>query len=117
VTHRLLSFILLIAFVCQSLPVLSAQAVGERSQQIEHVMLHGQDTDHHHHDDQSLHVEDSAQSAQHQHADTGISTACLPTVGWGAIFRLLPVSPDASVQAPGATPFLDGPLRPPQSVA
>lgn len=117
VSRRLLSFLLLIAFLCQSLPVLSTQGVAQRSQEIEHVTLHWQETEHHHHDDLSLHVEDSADSAQHDHADAGFNAACLLTVGWALRPRLVPTSPEVLVQALGPMPFLDGPLRPPKATA
>ncbi|HPU08906.1 hypothetical protein [Ectopseudomonas oleovorans] len=116
-SRRLLSFLLLIAFLCQSLPVLSSQGIAERSLEVEHVTLHWQDTEHHHHDDQSLHIEDSADDAQHEHADAGFNTTCLVTAGWGEIARLLPISPDVSVQALGLALFLDSPLRPPKATA
>ncbi len=74
VSRRLLSFLLLIVFLCQSLPVLASQGIAQRSLEIEHVTLHWQDTDHHHHDDRSLHVEDTDDDAQHVHADAGVNT-------------------------------------------
>ncbi|MRD49598.1 hypothetical protein GHT07_20185 [Caenimonas koreensis DSM 17982] len=116
-SRRLLSFLLLIAFLCQSLPVLNSQGVAERSQQFEHITLHWQDTEHHHHDDLSLHVEDSDDASQHEHADAGFNTACLLTAGWGEIAKMQPLSPDVAVRAPGPTPLLDGLLRPPKAAA
>jgi hypothetical protein len=117
VSHRLLSFLLLIVFLCQSLPVLSSQGIAERSLEIEHVTLHWQDTEHHHHDDQALHIEDSVDDTQHEHPDAGLNTTCLVTAGWGEIAQLLPISPDVSVRALGLALFLDGPLRPPKAAA
>ncbi len=111
---------MLIALLCQPLAALSTQGAAMRSQDMGHMLLHAQDSGHHHHDDASLHVEDAIEDdrpAQHQHADSGMGSACLLTLGWAALPRWLPISPDPWVGAPGTTPFLDGPLRPPQTAA
>lgn len=116
-SSRLLSFLLLIIFLCQSLPVLSTQGLAQQSLDIQHGTLHWQDTEHHHHDDQSLHVEDSSDPAQHAHADAGLNTLCLLTAGWSAMPRQLPVSPEVLVEALGPTLVLDVPLQPPKAAA
>lgn len=117
VPRRLLSLVLLLVFVCQSLAGVGSQAVADRAQEFDHSNLHWQDTDHHHHDDQSLHVEDAGGDSRHQHTDSGMNNPCLLTMGWDGMPSIRPVSPDLSVRALGAAPLLEGLLRPPEAAA
>ena len=74
--RSLRALILLLVLLWQSMamlgPVRLAQQVGE----IEHLVVHGQDSSHHHHSDHALHMDDVNDVAvQHIHADSGTNTA------------------------------------------
>lgn len=114
---RFRAFLLLLILSWQFLSMVSPLAVTERSQDFTHVALHWQNDGHHHHDDQSFHVEDSddaSQTAQHQHLDSGIKTVCLLTTACFSIPCTLAALPSMFVAPLGSPPFLEGPLRPPR---
>ena len=117
---RFRSILLLLIISWQFLSMASPLALSERSQDFTHVALHWQNDGHHHHDDQSFHVEDSddaSQTAQHQHVDSSIKTVCLLTMDCFLIPRTLAAPPSMLVAPLGSPPFLEGPLRPPRLAA
>ncbi|MCW5645185.1 MAG: hypothetical protein KIT63_24045 [Rhodoferax sp.] len=111
------AFMLMLAFVWQAAALFAPSATAAWAAELEHKAFHTQGDGHHHHDDQSLHVDDNDSVVMHQHADTGSHSLGL----WqDTALRLLPV-PRASV-VPWADmlrppPLLDGLLRPPKSAA
>ena len=74
--HRLFAFVLLAALFVQSAAAFGPVIVAQRSADIEHVMVHGQDTNHHHHSDASLHIDDEG-NVQHSHPDYSSGSAAL----------------------------------------
>jgi hypothetical protein len=81
---------------------------------LEHAALHWQEEGHHHHDDGSLHLDDSQASTFHVLSDhLTVTTALLP-----ASSHHFPASasarPGGLRDASMPDPFLDGLLRPPR---
>lgn len=72
--RRSRALVLIMAFVFQTLALLSPWSVAAATEDLEHLTLHALDGRHHHHGDQSLHVQDAEESVQHQHADGGPQT-------------------------------------------
>lgn len=83
----------------------------------EHGSLHGQAPGHHHHDDGSIHQDDSSESAQHFHADHGLSSAFLLTGESASLPLQRPPVPMRSTEPVAPQRFIDVPLRPPRSTA
>lgn len=83
-----------------------------------HALAHVAGEAHHHHDDGSFDVDDSDESVQHLHADDCIHSPVLTTalVSFEPVALVFIVSDrwDAALAPP---PFLEGPRRPPRSVA
>jgi hypothetical protein len=116
-TRSTRAILLTLALVWQVLVGFTLLGQAQKVQDLVNAMVHAQAVDHHHHDDSSLHLDDSAGSPNHYH----ISEAMQP-VG------LLPVAINYPNRFPSAIPpsvgacavvsvFLDGLLRPPQKVA
>jgi hypothetical protein len=84
---------------------------------LEHAALHWAAEGHHHHDDGSYHVDESEESAVHVIGDHAGAPVVLPSAAPPALSR-----PDTAAFAPadmeaGPSPCLDGPLRPPRTIA
>lgn len=108
------AYLLLFAIFWQCLAVAANWAPMQAAQGFEHAVLHGQTTEHHHHDDASVHVEETDGALAHQHADGGFNTpGCLPNAGFsGLAFRQVVPTDWANPLAPSAD--LDAWLRPPR---
>lgn len=111
-SRKLRIFITLAAFVWQSLTMIGSVSVTHMVDAWEHQVVHAQDNPHHHHADQSLHMDDE-DAVHHLHPDLGNHTAGLLSEGWPEQARvrsmsLPPIAPAAWISA-----FLEGPLRPP----
>ncbi len=82
-----------------------------------HAALHWHEEGHHHHDDGSVHLDDSAESAQHVLGDQ-LGTSVALMAGTGQVFVPLGSAPPGGLQAsPVPGPTLEGLLRPPRSRA
>lgn len=116
-THRLRALILLAALLWQSLGMLGAFSVSQRAGELEHLTVHAQEADHHHHADHTLHMDVDESATQHFHADTGTGGSSLLA---SALPHLLDTRslnlPDFSATL-WLSPTLEGPLRPPQHIA
>lgn len=86
-------------------------------QEVENLVAHAQAVDHHHHDDHSLHVDDSAESQFHHHAHEAVEPAGLLPVLVEGLFVTHPGAPPTAHLALWASAFLQGPLRPPPPLA
>jgi hypothetical protein len=75
-SFRLVAFALLAAMCLQSAVVFGPATVAQRAGDIEHLMVHGQDVEHHHHSDSSLHMDDGG-AVQHSHPDHSSGFAAL----------------------------------------
>lgn len=82
-----------------------------------HVVLHWQDSAHHHHDDGAQHADDSDSTAHHMHAESGNHATGLVTLGWRDAVALRLAVPAALAAPPHVSPHLKGSLRPPQAAA
>jgi hypothetical protein len=110
---RLFAFVLLAALFLQSAAAFGPATIAQRTGDIEHLMVHCQDADHHHHADSSLHMDDDG-AVQHSHPDYSNSSAALVNVHNPALMdsgasSLAEAQPDLWISA-----TVDGLLRPPK---
>jgi hypothetical protein len=112
VSRRLVIFIAMFALFVQSI-TLMAPGIATGQAPLDHLMLHAQATDHHHHDDHSLHQEDRGESAQHSHADGGLFNFILPSGPAMAVLTSSARHVDVT-NASFPRPILDGPYKPPR---
>lgn len=114
-THKAL--LLIAVMFWQALSWATPFVVGEQSQRLAHLVIHEEVVDHHHHPDDSIHVQATDNDAVHLHADGGIqpvglvvSTTTLAPMG-------RPASPPQVAALCPPSVCLDGLLRPPQTNA
>lgn len=113
-TTRLRALGLLFAILWQTLAMVGPMSIAAKSMAYEHAILHMHASDHHHHDDGSLHLETLDTAPSHLHADTGYSGyGILPDAIAQDLMAPL-AGPGAEPATGGASPCLDGPLRPPR---
>ncbi len=114
---RLHALVLLLAILWQSLGMLGSFSVSQRAGEFEHLTVHVQDTDHHHHADHSLHMDLDDNGVQHFHADAGSSGNAMPSSTWlhGVDRRTAGLPEDTPSW--WLSPTLEGPLRPPQDLS
>lgn len=112
-----ITIVLVLAMLWQTVAMARPGSTVSPAADLAHAALHWQDEGHHHHDNGSYHVDDSAESVQHLIAEHGsVSIAVLPAA---------PPSPPplgtaphgVLAEDPGPHPFLDGALRPPRLTA
>ena len=115
--RKLLALLLLFSVFWSSLSAAGCFTTTERGREPGHVVLHWQDSDHHHHDDGSLHAEDSGGTAQHQHADSAANPSGLVAAGLPCLRMPCGVTPSMTAELPPPSPTLEGPLRPPRAGA
>jgi len=109
----LLAFALSHLFTVFNLP----GAPGVRSAEQQHVLLHWQGIPHHHHDDGSIGSDQSVESWQHVSLDgclNAIAIQCDLAVDFGPHPDAPPASHDELARP---SPYLDGLMRPPLSLA
>lgn len=104
----------MLALFVQGLAISAPSGMAGRSVPFEHLMLHAQAAEHHHHDDHSLHIEDRGDSAQHSHIDVGACSFILPTSTTADVVPVNAVRLSAE-PADLPRPVLDGPYKPPRS--
>ncbi|WP_304861361.1 hypothetical protein [Rhodoferax sp.] len=104
---------LLVVLFWQSMAMFGSMSVAQRAGEWEHMVVHGQDSSHHHHADHALHMEDGEGAVQHLHPDAGNNTAGLFTSQWPAMARVRSMAPPETIPAAWLSPTLEGPLRPP----
>ncbi len=98
----------------QALAMLLPTQVHARADLIAHDLVHWQEVDHHHHDDLSLHVDDSEAQTSHDHSHDGVQpSGILPPL---ALFAADPLASGRLFLTDLEPPpvFLRAPLRPPQ---
>lgn len=111
------AFLLLAVLLWQSLAMLGPVTVAQRAGELEHMVVHNQDANHHHHADQALHMEDDDGAVQHLHADSGATTTGLLTSSPHSFIGTLSKSPPETSHPIWRSHTLDGPLRPPMPIA
>lgn len=111
----LLTAILLISVLHQSVFAMSSQALsGHVGTDLAHAVLHGNDEPHHHHDDGTPHQDSSDESFEHLQAEAASN---LPGLASALSFVAPPVSPAAAVAflpASPPAPILESLRRPPR---
>ncbi len=117
--RRVLKVYLLIAvMLMQTVVWLSPFAIGAQTERLAHMTVHVQDVDHHHHDDESLHLSsDRDSSAPHFHVDDGFQTIGLTEHFGDTRFAALPNGQPHTNSSEPPNVFLDGLLRPPSATA
>lgn len=101
----------------QALACLMPLPLDRQTDSLAHLLVHAEALDHHHHQDQSLHVDDDGSEPPHQHAQPALQLpGLLPSMTLAAGERL------PAVLVPGAPAghppvFLEGLLRPPRPAA
>jgi len=114
-SSRMRSVLILIAMLWQAIGVLGPISIEERADQMAHLVVHTQEVDHHHHADQSLHVDESGVFDGHQHTDGGSTPTGLVTTASLDLHSLPPAIPAMADATPYIPPSLDGLLRPPMT--
>jgi hypothetical protein len=117
--RRILKVYLLIAvLLMQTVVWLSPFSIGVQTEQLAHMTVHVQDVDHHHHEDESLHLSsDGDSTAPHFHVDDGFQPIGLTALFGDAGFAVLPSGQPHTNPSEPPTVFLDGLLRPPSATA
>jgi hypothetical protein len=101
----------------QSLLALGSWAMSQQMGDLDHLIAHCQDANHHHHSDNALHMDDDGGPVQHLHADNGNSSAALLTSQRLVLADVEPVSPLDNTYDAWISPTLEGPFRPPMQRA
>ena len=115
--RRPFTLLFLAVFLWQSLAGLGSTNIVERAGELDHLVAHDQDANHHHHADQSLHMDDDDGPSQHQHADTNPNTAVLLTAFQLAAISIATFSPPERDRTMWRSHTLEGPFRPPMARA
>ncbi len=111
-------YVLIAVLLMQTMVWVSPLAVQAQSEQLAHMTVHVQDIDHHHHDDESLHLfADSDSHAPHFHVDDGFHPIGLTALFEDSGFAAMPGVPPPALFSEPPTVFLDGLLRPPSPAA
>lgn len=111
--HRLRALLLLVILVWQSVAMLGPVTVAQRADGLAHMAVHLQEASHHHHADETLHLDGGNDAVPHFHADSGSSPTGLLTSSGAAVMHLKPTLPLEGSPLIWHAPTLEGPLRPP----
>jgi hypothetical protein len=115
--RRFRALVLLSVLFWQLMSAFGAIVVTQRAKELEHMVMHGKDVPHHHHTDQTLHLDDTPLDINHLHADSATSTIALMQSMQTTVASVRPMSTPESVQTMWLSPTLEGPLRPPTQSA
>jgi hypothetical protein len=115
--RKVFALLLLLSVFWQAASMAGYVVGLESREDSSHVVLHWQDSAHHHHDDGTQHADNSDSTAHHMHAESGNHAAGLVTLGWRDAVALRLAVPVALSAPPHVSPHLKGPLRPPQAPA
>ena len=115
--RKALTFLLLLSVCWQALAVAGFAAALTSAEASSHVLQHWQEADHHHHEDGTQHADEAAGNVQHMHAESMANAAGPVAAGWRDALALRPAAPDMLVGSAHIAPYLQQPLRPPQSLA
>lgn len=106
---------LILLLLWQSLTGLATVRPDQQRDVLEHALVHVQATDHHHHVDASLHLDDARNADGHQHVHDGLQVNAVPPKPWLHPVAGQPAAPPGLALALHPPVFLEGPLRPPQA--
>lgn len=115
--RRFRALVLLSVLFWQLMAACGAIGVTQRANEMAHLMMHGQDIQHHHHADLTPHLDDDALGTQHRHADSESSTVALMQSLQTTLASMRPVSAPQSIHTLWLSPTLEGLLRPPTASA
>jgi hypothetical protein len=115
--RKLRSITLLTVVLWHSLALLGSWSVSQQIGDLEHLIVHYQNANHHHHTDNTLHMDDEGGPVQHVHTDAGNSSIALLTSQPAALADVRSMSPPDTTYAAWLSPTLEGPLRPPMQPA
>lgn len=109
-------FLLFIAasLMFQSMASAGGGVIAHAGEGLAHAVLHWEKGPHHHHDDGSLHEEDSDQSRTHLIADCALCVAALIPSPATPVPPAVPARSRSSASPEVTPPVLDGPRRPPR---
>ncbi len=110
---RTRALLLVAVLLWQSMSMLGSWSAAQRVGQLEHLIVHSQDENHHHHADKALLMDEHDGPVQHLHADSSASTAGLLTSLQPTLSNVRSMSPPELSLALWLSPTLEGPLRPP----
>ena len=116
-TRRLRAITLFAVLVWQTLAMLGSFSISQRAGELEHLTVHVEEANHHHHADQTLHIDVEENSAQHFHADSGTSGNALLAATSPSLLDTLTLSLPQSPADLWRSTSLDGLLRPPQHIS
>ena len=116
-TARLRSFLLVLAMVWQAMAWLTPMGQELRTQEMANLLSHAQDLDHHHHQDRSLHADDTSEAPAHFHINDGVQTVGLVPIDQDGFHFLLPSAPLPRVSNAFRSVTPERLLRPPQALA
>lgn len=111
------AIVLVLLLLWQSLTGLSAVSLDEQHEVLAHALVHGLAADHHHHVDELQHAGDLQSPEEHQHVHDGLQTSAMPLAPWYHLMAVNPAAPTVLAMAKRPPVFLEGPLRPPQSLS
>ncbi len=111
------ALLLLSIFLWQATATFGSTLPG--SIEIEHLLTHAQNIDHHHHVDGAPHLEDSDGDGvvRHMHVDASNAHTALLVDVVTAFLNFRPAPPLVLLQTNWSSPALEGPLRSPKTTA
>lgn len=112
-TRRGWTYLLMFAMLWQTLGSLVPTAQTKLARHVTNQLTHAQQLDHHHHTDESLHMEAAADQTTHQHANEGVQPVGLPAVEMVADAEAPRSPPKVASASDIVSITLDVPLRPP----
>jgi hypothetical protein len=115
--RRFRALVLLSVLFWQVMAAFGAIGLTPRANELEHLMMHGQDVRHHHHADLTPHLDGTAVETNHLHADSESGTLALVQSIQMAVASLRSMSNPARIHTLWLSPTLEGPLRPPTQSA
>jgi hypothetical protein len=111
------ALILIAVMLWQALSWVTPFQVGAQADRLAHLVAHEVVVDHHHHQDESIHLEVAEHGATHLHADGGIQVVGM-VLSMASLMPLnLPASPPETDMLYPPSACLGGLLRPPQASA
>lgn len=82
-SNRFRALLLLMIMAWQTLSWATPLQINERVQHMAHAIVHTQEVGHHHHADESLHLDENTESASHYHVNQGVQPPALePYFAW-----------------------------------
>ena len=111
------ALLLLAVLIWQTVSVAEQGPLRNHSEEQAHALLHLQETGHHHHDDGSLQMDDSAESVLHLAADAALSFVALWSSASTLVDSFRPPQPAFSAAAGIPDPNPERIKRPPRLTA